>query len=163
MAAATTRPLRHAARAHARSRGPRDARPGESDVGSISTFFVVAVLALLLVAGLVSDGAGRVQALQRADNAAAEAARAAGQALSPETVASGRPGNLDATAAAAAARTYLSAAGVEGSVRSSSVPTPAGTQISITVTTTTRHDPLFVGIPGTLTGTATARVVQGTS
>ncbi len=159
--AARPRPLTRHHQLVAHARGARDAHPG--DAGSVSTFFVVAVLALLLVAGLVTDGAGRVQALQRADNAAAEAARAAGQALSPEAVATGRPGNLDAAAAVSAAKDYLSAAGVAGTVRSSSVPTPAGTQITVTVTTTTTHNPLFVGSPGALTGTATARVVQGTS
>jgi len=144
-------------------RGRRLNRVGRVDDGSVTIYFVVTVVAMLLAVGLVGDGARRVQALQRADNTAAEAARAAGQALSPAAVAAGRPNNLDASAAVAAANAYLEAAGVTGDVHSSSVPTPAGTRITITVTTSSPYTPLFIGAPGALTGTATARIVQGTT
>ncbi|WP_336921821.1 pilus assembly protein TadG-related protein [Aquipuribacter sp. SD81] len=131
------------------------------DRGSTTLFVVVLMVALLLAAGLVTDGAGRVQALQRADTVAAEAARAAGQELDAARAVQGDPGVLDTARAAAAARAHLAAAGVEGSVRTTSVPTPAGIVAAVTVTARVVHDPVFLGGTRTVTGTATARLAQG--
>ncbi|MDP9241277.1 MAG: pilus assembly protein TadG-related protein, partial [Actinomycetota bacterium] len=51
------------------------------DRGSVSVFFVVAAIAMLTMLGLVVDGGGKIRAIQRADAAAAEAARQGGQAI----------------------------------------------------------------------------------
>ncbi|WP_298331281.1 pilus assembly protein TadG-related protein [Haloactinopolyspora sp.] len=85
-----------------------------SDTGSITLIFAVVTLALIAMVGLVFDGRAQMTAQQRADNVAAEAARAAGQHISGSVV-TGSSG-LDRRRAVAAARNHLSAAGVAGSV-----------------------------------------------
>jgi len=74
----------------------------------------VAVMAVVVLATLVLivDGGAKIQAGDRADIAATEAARAAVLAVGP------RPGTSDAAAALAvgAASAYLAKAGVQGSV-----------------------------------------------
>lgn len=127
----------------------------------MTLFVVVLMVALLLATGLVTDGAGRVQALQRADNAAAEAARSAGQELDAARAVQGDPNVLDTRRAVAAAQAYLDSTGVTGSVRTTSVPTPAGMVAAVTVTTEVVHDPVFLGGTSVLTGRATARLSQG--
>jgi hypothetical protein len=129
----------------------------DSDRGSISLFVVVIAIVLFAAIGLVVDGAGKVRAIQHADNAAQEAARAAGQQLEiPNAVRGGAP-VLDTEAAAIAARAYLSSAAVQGTVSVS------GT--TITVDTSTVYKPVFsqlIGVgPMTVTGHATARTVRG--
>jgi hypothetical protein len=141
--------------------GARVRTAASGDRGSTTLFVVVLAVALLLATGLVTDGAGRVQALQRADAVAAEAARAAGQELDAARAVQGDPSVLDTARAVAAARAHLSAAGVDGSVRTTTVPTPSGVVAAVTVTARVVHDPVFVGGPATLEGTATARLAQG--
>lgn len=85
-----------------------------ADTGSITVMFAVVTLALIAMVGLVFDGRAQMTAQQRADNVAAEAARAAGQEISGSVV-TGSSG-LDRARAVAAARNHLSAAGVPGSV-----------------------------------------------
>ena len=58
----------------------------------MTLFFAVAVVGLLVLLGLVVDGAAKVRAVQRADTLAAEAARAGGQAIAlPPTIAGRTP------------------------------------------------------------------------
>lgn len=135
----------------------RRARVGaDREDGSVTLLLVVAVLALFAAVGLVVDGAGKIRALQRADDVAAEAARAAGQAVGASAV-QGRPGVLDTTRAAQAARAYLRAAGVTGDVQ------VRGATVRVTTTVTFR--PVLLGAAGvgpvTLTGSAQARLAQG--
>jgi len=123
-------------------------------------FFVVAVIGLFAALGLVVEGAARVRAIQVADNAAAEAARAAGQQLDPVSVANGLPARLDAAAAARAAQSYLATAGVTGSAV---VSYPDGRPV-VTVTTSVVPESVLLGwgpAPSPATGSATARLVQG--
>lgn len=82
--------------------------------GSITLIFAVVAIALIAMVGLVFDGRAQMTAQQRADNVAAEAARAAGQEINGSVV-SGSAG-LDIARAAAAARDHLAAAGVRGRV-----------------------------------------------
>lgn len=133
----------------------RTPRGHGGDEGSISLFFAVVVVALLAAVGLVVDGAGRVRALQKADNAAQEAARAAGQVLQGGDVVQGLTPRFDTAGAARAARSYLSAAGVPGTV------TVQGQ--TVTVTTTITYKPvLLAGLTQTpLTGEAVARPTRG--
>lgn len=116
----------------------------------------ILAVALIAIIGLVLDGGSKVQAGQRADNAAAEAARAAGQHISSDDVI-GRTG-LDTGAAIAAAYNYLAQAGVDGSVSVS------GDRITVTTTVTERY--VFLSIlPGngsfTVHGEAIVRIATG--
>lgn len=106
--------------------------------------------ALLLCVGLVVDGGGKVQAARDAQGSAGEAARAAENAA-----ASGALTGDDAVPAAyQAARAYLNAAGVSGSVH------VAGNQV--VVDTTAVYQPVFlsmVGVPPMIArGEATAKI-----
>lgn len=127
------------------------------DRGSVSVFAVAVTVALLIVIGLAVDGAGQIRNLQAADTAAQEAGRAAGQAVDPATLARGDGGKVDPAAAASAARSYLSAAGVAGAV---TITSPTALQI----TTTTSYDTVFLGIIGIgslpASGDAQARLVR---
>ena len=125
--------------------------------GSISLFAIIAVVALILIIGLVVDGGGRIQAQQRAQAAAREAARSGGQALQAAPAVRGEGVFADTALARAAAQDYLAAAEVSGSVSITN-----GTMIS--VDTTESYQPVFLNIVGigsvTVTGHAQARIVR---
>ena len=92
----------------------------------MSAFVAVAVLALLLVAGLVIDGGAQATAARRAELAASAAARAAADETAASRLAGKQP---DAGAAIAAARQVLAQSeGVAGEVRL------AGDRIQVTTT-----------------------------
>lgn len=124
--------------------------------GSISLFAIVAVFAVLVILGLVVDGGARIRALQHADDAAREAARAGGQALQAAPAIRGEAALGDTSAGRRAAQSYLAGAGVNGSV------SVAGDRI--VVNTTESVDPIFLGLIGIGTGTvhghAEARIVR---
>jgi hypothetical protein len=109
---------------------------------------------LLLMAGLVVDGAGQLRAAGRADRLAAEAARAAVQAADTR----GPALTLDQPAAARAARAYLAAAGVTGTVTTTGPRT-----VQVTVTVPGHY--LILGLVGaadyTATGQAAATLAVG--
>jgi hypothetical protein len=84
--------------------------------GAVTIFVAVALVGLLAMAGLAVDGGAKVRAAQRADRLAAEAARAAGQAIDLNGLLQGGPVTVDRRQALAAASRYLDDAGVEGSV-----------------------------------------------
>jgi hypothetical protein len=95
--------------------------------------------------------------LEHADEAAREAARAGSQMLDIPAAVRGDGVRIDQAAAARAARAYLDAAGVEGTV---SVQGNA-----IQVSTSITYQPVFLGAAGvgplTVTGSASARPVMG--
>jgi Flp pilus assembly protein TadG len=128
-----------------------------ADRGSVSLFLVVAVLALFVAVGLVVDGGQKLRATQRADDAAAEAARAAVQSVQPGTTVRGQAPQVDPAAAVRAAQAYLSAAGVSGTA------TAAGDRVQ--VTTSSSFTPAFLSLIGlgtqTVTGRAEARLARG--
>jgi len=123
----------------------------DRDDGAYAIFAAVIALALLIAVGLVVDGSGKAAAGQRASAAAQEAARAAGQAINVGESVQGRPATVDTPAAATAARRYLSTAGVQGTVTITSPTT-------LSITTSTTYQPVFLSIigVGTLTGTGSA-------
>lgn len=127
------------------------------DRGSVSLLFVVVALGLLACVGLVVDGGGKARAAAQADDIARAAARAGVQAIDPARVLGGHPARPDPARAAAAARAYLAAAGVTGTVAIA----PGGQRL--TVTTTGTYAPVLltaIGIgPQPVTGTATADLV----
>ena len=129
----------------------------DDDRGAIALFVVVFAVALLAAVGLVVDGGGKVRALQRADEAAREAARAGSQMLDLPAAVRGDGVRIDRAAAARAARAYLDAAGVEGTV--------AVHGNAVRVSTSVTYQPVFLGVTGvgpiTVTGSASARPVTG--
>jgi hypothetical protein len=124
------------------------ARPPR-DEGRIALLVVVLAVAVLAMIGLSVDGGGKIRALERADNLASEAARAAGQAvLGPQAIEGGDK-VVDPATAIAAADTYLTAAGVTGTV------IVAGDRKHVTVTVTIVYNTVFLGLIGIDTLTAT--------
>ena len=115
---------------------------GRSEHGAVTLFVAIAVVGLLALAGLVVDGGAKVRAVQRADRVAAEAARAAGQAIDLARVLEGSDVRVDRRAAIVAAESYLRASGVEGSAR----VIDGGSGIA--VTTTTSAPTVFLGLIG---------------
>lgn len=104
--------------------------------GSITVMTAVLAAALMLLVGLVVDGAARARALSRADAVAAEAARAAATAVDTR----GPTVTVDTTAAVRAAQAYLASAGVTGTVELVGTRT-----VDVTVTITGSHP---VPLPG---------------
>jgi Flp pilus assembly protein TadG len=129
----------------------RGLRPGarRDDEGQISLLVLVLTVAVLAMIGLSVDGGGRIRALQRADNLAAEAARAAGQALQAPQAIQGGPKVIDPDAAVTAAHAYLAAAGVTGTV------TVWPDRRHVTITVTIAYQTRFLALVGIDTLTAT--------
>lgn len=121
------------------------------DRGAVAIFVVFVGVVLLLGIGIVVDGGGKTRAIQKADNAAAEAARAGGQMIIETGAMRGGAARLDTAKAIRAAQGYLAAAGVTGTA------TVTGPN-AITVTATATYEPVFLNIIGmkTQTGTGTA-------
>lgn len=122
--------------------------------GSVSIAAAILVPALIIMLGLVVDGGGKVEAARRADAAAVAAVRYGGDAAASNVAAGQNPNSV----AYAAARRYLSQAGV-----SSTVVMRGRT---LTVTTTETYDTVIlqaVGI-GSLQGRgeASARIAPVT-
>ncbi|MFF3934116.1 pilus assembly protein TadG-related protein [Streptomyces hirsutus] len=130
--------------------------PDERDRGSMSLFFALTAVALLMVMGLLVDGGGALNAANRATSAAQEAARAAGQQLDVAQAVEGSAITLDPDAAVAAAQDYLAAVGLQGSAEI----TDDGRSLTVNVRDSyTTYFAQFVGV-GTIsvTGTATAHL-----
>ena len=130
-----------------------------ADEGRVSLLVAVCAAALLFLIGVVVDGGGRIRALQRADNLAAQAARTAGQAIDVGQAISGGTKVIDPDRAVVAAQSYLDQAGAAGTVTISS------DRRHITVTTTVSYTPVMLGAFGygttQVTGHATATLVDG--
>lgn len=126
----------------------------DNEQGSITPMFVVIVPALVLIVGLVVDGAGKVQANDRAQMIASGASRSAANALSGQVVLDGGL-VLDTPRARQAALDYISAAGMTGTVNVN------GDQIVVTVQTD--YATKFVSAIGITTlpaeATATAQII----
>lgn len=122
--------------------------------GSITPLFVVFVPALILVIGLVVDGAGKIQANENAQAIASGASRAAANAVASEVIVNGGL-SLDNHRAQIAARDYIEAAGMTGGV------TVTGNEIQVTVETT--YATKFISIVGVTTlpaeASATAEII----
>lgn len=106
----------------------RDGSP--DDRGSVAVLFCFIVLIAATLVTFLVDAGAQIQAANRADTYAGEAARAASIAVGP--VPTG--GSADTYAAAAAARSYLTQAGATGVV---TIVGPGVVQVSVTVTGTT--------------------------
>lgn len=135
------------------------------DAGRVSVFMAVIITGLLMVFGVAVDGTGQLRTLMRAENIAAEAARAAGQAIDTDVVAAVGEHRLSAAKAAQYASEYLATAGHDIPDSAWSVqPNAAGTAVDIVVTLP--YDRRIVDLFGfndtvPVTGTATAVLVTG--
>ena len=131
-----------------RSRGER---------GSVSLWAATAALAMIILTGLAVDLGGQVYARQHAVDVARQAARAGGQQLQPAPAIRGQGLRTDPQRAVAAARSYLAAADLSGSVS-----VQGGTVV--TVTTTGGYDTVFLSVIGIdhlqVTGHAEARTIR---
>lgn len=123
------------------------------DEGSITLFVIVLTLGLLAAVGLVVDGGGKIRALERADETAVEAARAGSQMLDVPAAVRGDRVAVDPALAARAARAYLRAARVTGTVTVE--------RGAVVVSTSVTYHPVFLSVVGvgplTVTATASAR------
>lgn len=117
--------------------------------GLAAAYVAIIAAAVLLMCGLLLDGAGKLAAINDAQSAAQEAGRAAGQQLTPDVI-TGRASTVDPGKGAAAAQSYLAQAGVSGSASVS----VSGTTIQIT-TTKTWHPHLLPFLGGPVHGHAT--------
>lgn len=135
--------------------------PLDSERGSVTLFVVVAVAGLLAMAGLAVDGGGKVRAVQRADRVAAEAARAAGQAIDAPAAILGAVPTVSSADAVAAGLRYLQAAGAIGTVHA----VDGGRAVEVRVTED--QPTVFLGLIGvneiTVTGSAQVALVRGVS
>lgn len=134
--------------------GAHRLRKQEQDRGSATPWFLMIVMAAFLFVGVSVDTGGKLQAANRAEAVAGEAARAGANALdySPSKI-----GDIHLGFARAqnAAEKYISVAGYQGEV------TVTGREV--TVTTTGTYKPVFltaIGIKSLpVDGHATARLV----
>jgi Flp pilus assembly protein TadG len=130
-----------------------------ADGGGITPMVATFILVIFMALGMSVDGSGMLRARHRADDVAAEAARAGGQALDLPRAITGQADVIDPAAARAAALDYLAQAGVHGTV---TVPNGGRT---ITVTVTIAYEPIFLGLiglgPWNESGTATATLITG--
>ena len=131
---------------------------GRGERGSVTVWMVLIVMVLTMVIGIAVDLSGQVNAKRRAGDVAAQAARVAGQQISPDAyLADGRNVELAVAKAKAAAVDYIEAAGMTGSARVES-----GTEL--VVQTETTYKPIFLSAAGigdlTVTGSASIRVVR---
>ncbi|RKF24669.1 TadE/TadG family type IV pilus assembly protein [Micromonospora globbae] len=128
------------------------------DDGRVTIWFAVLAPAFLALIGLIVDGGAKVRAYQRADNIAAEAARAGGQAIKAGQAIDGGAKEIDPSRAASAVQAYLDDLdGVAGSVR---VNNPQQLTVTVTVTYNPILLDLFGGGGGTsVTGRATANLI----
>ncbi|MBL6276885.1 hypothetical protein JMF97_12000 [Micromonospora fiedleri] len=136
---------------------------GRGDAGRVSIFLAIALVGVLAIIGMAFDGAGQLRTLQRAENLAAEAARAGGQAIDLATAIEGGPKQINRPQARRAVADYLAAAGASG--HTVSFPVVDGeTQIRVRVSVTYRRAMLgLFGFSNTVTvsGEATARPLTG--
>lgn len=129
----------------------------EDQRGSISLWAALGAAVMIILAGLTVDVAGQVHTRQHAADIAAQAARAGGQQLQLDLAVRGEPVHTDPAQAVAAARRYLAAAHIAGTVS-----LQGGTVV--VVTTTASYSTVFLGLIGIdrldASATATSRTVR---
>jgi len=120
--------------------------------GSSTIWFAVVVGALFMIAGLVADGSSKIRAARMAQLAANEAARAAGQHLTPAAI-EGKLADVDPVEGASAAQDYLAQTGVSGNVSVQGR--------DVVITTSVPWSPRFLPIGGkAMQGTATTETIR---
>src|SRR5512133_4191122 len=99
------------------SRLPQPCAKRDRERGSVSLWMVTAIMAMIILTGLAVDLGGRVLSRQHVANVAAQAARAGGQQLQASRAIRGQGVRTDPALAATAARSYLAASDVVGTVQ----------------------------------------------
>ena len=131
--------------------GARDER------GAVTIWLATSSIVMIILVGFAVDLGGQVHAQQNARDIAAQAARAGGEQVQAAPAIQGTGVVPNTSAAKAAARDYLAAAGVHGTVAVQGRGT-------LVVATTTTYSTTFLSIIGltklTVTGHATARLVR---
>ena len=132
-------------------------RHPRNEHGSISIWLVTASFVMMMLVGLTVDLGGQVHAKQRAHDIAAQAARTGGEQVQAAPAIRGDYLAVDTTGARNAAKDYLAASGVTGTVTIT-----GGNTITVHVTDT--YTPKFLSIIGlgnlTVTGEASARLIR---
>lgn len=112
--------------------------------GSLTTYFVSAVPAVMMLTGLVVDGSGQIRAMQQANDIAAETARHAGQSIDVGCATLGAEVGVVPSKARLAAQSYIE-------------QNPADVELTdvsfegdntVVVHTEVQHDPIFLGLFG---------------
>ncbi len=131
----------------------------DRDRGGITVHLAVCVVPLLAIVGLVVDAGGRLNAVEAADAAAMEAARAGAQAIDAGQAITGQAVVVDPEAARAAAQAYLRSTGLSGRVAVS------GDRRTLTVTVHTSYPTRFLPVVGIgslpVTGHGQATLLHG--
>jgi Flp pilus assembly protein TadG len=132
-------------------------RARDPERGSISIWLVTTGFAMIVLVGLAVDLGGQVHAQQHARAVADQAARTGGQQLRAPEAVRGQGLLADTHLAATAARTYLTASGLTGTVTIT-----GGTTVTVDVRDT--YKTTFLGIIGitsmTVTGHGQARITR---
>ncbi|MFD8493267.1 pilus assembly protein TadG-related protein [Amycolatopsis sp. NPDC059657] len=134
----------------------RSLRDLRGDRGSASVWLIGLSVALAIAIGGAVDGSRKAQAHSQATAIAEEAARAAGQALRAQSLATGRDADVNPELATAEARAYINATGATGIV------SVQGTRIEVETTIT--KPTVFLGMIGiaeiTVHGHGTANLIS---
>jgi len=132
-------------------------RQAVREEGSVAIYAVVVISGLLLMLALVVDGGGKLNAQERADSAAQEAARAGAEQINAGQAIAGNEIVVSPGQAEAAAYAYLREAGFGSGTNV--YPIDGGRELYVSIRTT--YTSVF-GI-GSLTvhGSATAALVYG--
>lgn len=109
------------------------------DRGSISLYVAISLVALMGLIALVFDGVGKINAQERLDDIAAEAARAGAQGVDPALAIQGKTIKVDRDRAINLAGNYLRQYKLIGDV----TVTPDGKEIKVLITGS--YTPLFTG------------------
>jgi len=109
------------------------------DRGSVSIFVAICLVALMGLIALVFDGVGKINAQERLDDIAAEAARAGAQGVDPTLAIPGTTIKVAPDRAITLADDYLRQYKLTGQV----TVDPAGTEIDVQINST--YTPLFAG------------------
>lgn len=129
------------------------------DAGRLSVFVAITMSGLLFIIGVAHDVSAQVRATLHAELVAAEAARAAGQAVDPDQVAATGSHLVDPVAASQAAQAYLADADATGQVEFNDDLT------EVTVTVSGVHPRLILRLFGfsdyQVARSATAQLVSG--
>ncbi|MGW3651719.1 hypothetical protein [Streptomyces sp. NPDC000878] len=133
-------------------------RSSGPDRGGMELFYAGCTAIAFLIIGLVIDGGLALDRMSDADYIAQEAARAGAQQIDPGQAITGEAIVVDPDAAQAAARAFLSSAGVDGDVAI------AQDGQSLTVTVRDAYHPYFASLIGVaempVTGHGTATLLH---
>lgn len=112
--------------------------------GTLTTYFVTAVPAAIMLTGLVVDGGGQIRAMQQANDISAEAARYAGQSINMGCATQGSKFVINPPSARLAAQRYVENTPADVELRSVSFEG----HHTVRVQTTMQYDPVFLGLFG---------------